>query len=95
MIGGIEHTVRFLSNMTGYTGKSLIICRYRERCLSPCQNISISWNVDCGWADLVELHHFGGRHDFDLIERSKFDLFWRQSFICEWSLYCVQIVCPD
>ena len=42
MIGGIEHTVRFLSSITGYTGESLIICRYRERCLSPCQNISIS-----------------------------------------------------
>ena len=34
MIGGIEQTVRFLSSMTGYTGESLIICKYRERCLS-------------------------------------------------------------
>lgn len=34
MIGGIEQTVRFLSSMTGYTGESFIMCRYRERCLS-------------------------------------------------------------
>ena len=36
MMGGIEQTVRFLSSMIGYTGESLIMCRYRERCLSPC-----------------------------------------------------------
>ena len=38
MIGGIEQTVRFLSSMTGYTGESLMMCKYRERCLSLCNN---------------------------------------------------------
>jgi len=34
IIGGNEHTFLLASRITGYTGESLIIWRYRPRCLS-------------------------------------------------------------
>lgn len=45
-----------------------------------------------GGSYLVELHHLLGVHLLALVERGELDLLWRQSFICERPLDCVEIM---
>ncbi len=64
MIGGMEHIILFESKITGYTGESLIIGRYRDRCLSPYPRCHDELLYLLGYkkAHLIELHQFHRGH---------------------------------